>query len=215
MCKNYAILYKGMSICGFGYPWEVWNQSPVDTEKKQVLNHVELFVTPWTVVHQAPWSMGFPRQEYWSGLPFPSPGDLPDPGIEPMSPALAGRFFTTSATWEAQEGTYCPVISSSMNCPFIVFTHFSFRNLVLFLLVCIFCAFKIMTLKYLNKHLFSQFIFGFSFSIEISTHTYENFKFYVVNQLISLGISFYCFCTWKEWTSLFREDLNTITHIFF
>jgi len=49
--------------------------------------------------------MGFPRQEHWSGLPFPSPQDLPDPGIEPMSiksPALAVRFFTTSATWEVQ-----------------------------------------------------------------------------------------------------------------
>ena len=45
--------------------------------------------------HQAPLSMGFPRQEYWSGLPFPSPGDLPDPGIEPLSLALAGGFFTT------------------------------------------------------------------------------------------------------------------------
>ena len=45
-------------------------------------------MTPWTVAHQAPLSMGFPRQEYWSGLPFPSPGDLPDPGIEPGSPAL-------------------------------------------------------------------------------------------------------------------------------
>ena len=45
------------------------------------------FVTPWTVAHQAPLSMGFSRQEYWSGLPFPSPGDLPDPGIEPESPA--------------------------------------------------------------------------------------------------------------------------------
>ena len=45
--------------------------------------------------HQVPLSMGFPRQEYWSGLPFPSPGDLPDPGIKPKSPALAGRFFTT------------------------------------------------------------------------------------------------------------------------
>ena len=44
--------------------------------------------TPWTVAHQAPLSMGFSRQEYWSGLPFPSPGDLPDPGIEPRSPAL-------------------------------------------------------------------------------------------------------------------------------
>ena len=49
----------------------------------------------WTVARQAPLSMGFPRQEYWSGLPFPSPGDLPDPGIKSMSPALAGRFFTT------------------------------------------------------------------------------------------------------------------------
>ena len=53
------------------------------------------FVTPWTVAHQAPLSMGFPRQEYWSGLPFPSPGDLLDPEIEAMSPAFASRFFTT------------------------------------------------------------------------------------------------------------------------
>ena len=51
------------------------------------------FVTLWTVAHQAPLSMGFPRQEYWSGLPFPSPGDHPAPGIKPTSPALAGRFF--------------------------------------------------------------------------------------------------------------------------
>jgi len=46
---------------------------------------VQLFATPWTVVHQAPLSMGFSRQEYWNGWPFPSPGDLPDPGIEPTS----------------------------------------------------------------------------------------------------------------------------------
>ena len=52
------------------------------------LSHVRLFVTPWTVAHQAPPSMEFSRQEYWSGLPFPSPGDLPNPGIEPGSPAL-------------------------------------------------------------------------------------------------------------------------------
>ena len=59
---------------------------------------VELFVTPWTVAHQTPLSSGFSRQEYWSGLPFPPPGNLPDPGIEPESPAaltLAGGFFTT------------------------------------------------------------------------------------------------------------------------
>ena len=62
---------------------------------------------PWTVAHQAPPSIGFSRQEYWSGLPFPSPGDLPHPGTEPnflASPTLAGGFFTTGATWEAQFG---------------------------------------------------------------------------------------------------------------
>ena len=52
------------------------------------LSRVRLFATPWTVALQAPLSMGFFRQEYWSGLPFPSPGDLPNPGIEPGSPAL-------------------------------------------------------------------------------------------------------------------------------
>ena len=51
-------------------------------------SHVQLFVTPWTVARQVPLSMGFSRQEHWSGLPFPSPGDLPDPGVEPRSPAL-------------------------------------------------------------------------------------------------------------------------------
>ena len=57
------------------------------------------FVTPWTVVHQVPLSMGFFRQEYWSGLPFPPPGDFPNPRIESLSlasPALAGGFFTTA-----------------------------------------------------------------------------------------------------------------------
>ena len=51
--------------------------------------------TPWTVAHQAPLSMGFSRQEYWSGLPFPSPGDLPDPGIESWSPALQADSLPT------------------------------------------------------------------------------------------------------------------------
>ena len=65
---------------------------------------VWLFATLWTVAHQAPLSMGFSRQEYWSGLPCPSPGDLPGPGIKPVSlmcAALAGEFFTTNATREA------------------------------------------------------------------------------------------------------------------
>ena len=67
-------------------------------------SRVRLLVTPWTVASQAPLSMRFPRQEYWSGLPFPPPGDLPDPGIElesPVSPALAGGFFTTEPPTQA------------------------------------------------------------------------------------------------------------------
>ena len=66
-------------------------------------SHVQLFMIPWAAVHQASLSMGLSRQEKWSGLPLPPPGDLPNPGIEPMSlvsPALAGGFFTTGATWE-------------------------------------------------------------------------------------------------------------------
>ena len=74
-----------------------------------VLSHfsrVRLFVTSWTVAHQTPLSMGFSRQDYWSGLPCPLLGDLPDPGIVPMSlvsPALVGRFFTISAPWEVRK----------------------------------------------------------------------------------------------------------------
>ena len=56
--------------------------------KVKLLSHVRLFATPWTVARQAPLSVGFSRHKYWSGLPFPSPGDLPNPGIKPGSPAL-------------------------------------------------------------------------------------------------------------------------------
>ena len=81
-----------------------------------VLSHfscVLLLVTPWTVALQAPLSMGLSREEYWSGLPFSPPGDLPNPGIEPtspMSPALAGGFFTIRATREI------PVSKSKQAC---------------------------------------------------------------------------------------------------
>ena len=74
------------------------NLKPTLTSYVCVLSHVQLFAPPWTVPLQAPLSMEFPRQEYWSELPFSSPGDLPDPGIEPTSLeslALANRFFTT------------------------------------------------------------------------------------------------------------------------
>ena len=63
--------------------------------KVKSLSRVRLFATPWTIAHQAPPSMGFSRQEYWSRLPFPSPGDLPDPGIEPRSPALQADTLTS------------------------------------------------------------------------------------------------------------------------
>ena len=71
--------------------------------KVKSLSHVRLFATPWSVAYQAPLSMGFSRQDYWSGVPFPPPGDLPHPAIEPRSlmfPASAGRFFITGTTWE-------------------------------------------------------------------------------------------------------------------
>ena len=67
------------------------NQIPYDYTVKvkvKLLSHVQLFATPWTITYQDLPTMGFPRQEYWSGLPFPSPGDLPNPGIELRSPVL-------------------------------------------------------------------------------------------------------------------------------
>ena len=59
-----------------------------------MFSHVQFFETLWTIAHQASLPMGFPRQEYWSGLPWSPPGDLPDPGTESASPAVASRFFT-------------------------------------------------------------------------------------------------------------------------
>ena len=87
MCSGYFICLTWVLTC---YSWAC------------VLSRIWLLVTPWTVALQPPLSMEFSRQEYWSGLPFPPPRDLPDPGNEPVSftsPALAGRLFTTSTTW--------------------------------------------------------------------------------------------------------------------
>ena len=82
----------------------------LNTKKNRALvlssfSPTQLFATLWNVAHMAPLSMGFSRQEHWSGLPCPLPGDLPDPGIKPsslMSPALADGFFTTNVTWEIE-----------------------------------------------------------------------------------------------------------------
>ena len=77
----------------------VWGHGKLYPYKAKVkvksLSHVQLFATPWTVAYQAPLSMGFSRQEYWSGLPLPSAGDLPDPGMEPGSPAFQADALTS------------------------------------------------------------------------------------------------------------------------
>ena len=78
--------------------------------KVKSLSCVRLFVTLWPVAHQAPPSMGFSRQEYWSGLPFPSPGDLPDPGSEPRSPALQADALTSEPPSYCYLGKQCFLI---------------------------------------------------------------------------------------------------------
>ena len=77
------------------------------------LSHVRLFVTLWTVAHQAPLSMGFSRQEYWSGLPFPSPGDLPNPGIKPRFPALQADPLSSEPPGKPRKAVYIDKIKES------------------------------------------------------------------------------------------------------
>ena len=72
--------------------------------KVKSLSRVQLFATPWTVAYQAPPSMGFSRQEYWSGMLFPSPGDLPDAGIEPGSPAFQADTLTSEPLGKPMQG---------------------------------------------------------------------------------------------------------------
>ena len=89
-------------------------------------SYVQLCEMIWTVACQAPLSRGFSRQENWSGLPFPPPGDLPDPGIEPaslMPPALAGRFFTTSATFQHLLILHLTALQISHSQTLEMFTH--------------------------------------------------------------------------------------------
>ena len=86
--ENSAVA-TGLEKVGFhSYPKERPCQKMLKGKEGKLLSRVRLFASPWTVAYQALPSMGFSRQEYWSGLPFPSPGDLPDPGIEPGSPAF-------------------------------------------------------------------------------------------------------------------------------
>ena len=80
--------------------------------KVKSLSRVRHSATPWTVAHQAPPSMGFSRQEYWSGLPLPSPGDLPDPGIEPRSPAFQADALNSEPPGTKWRGTKKPLDES-------------------------------------------------------------------------------------------------------
>ena len=98
----FVVLQGKQALSFITDPMEIYQASA------QSLSRVQLFATPWTSACQAPLSMGFSRQEYWSGFPFPPPGDLPDPGIKPTSPvslALAGGFFTTCHLGSTISGT--------------------------------------------------------------------------------------------------------------
>ena len=84
-----------------------WGKACPENKLQQLLlSHVGFFETPWTVAHQAPLSIGFPRQEYWSGLPFPPPGDLPHPENELGSLVVTGGFFTTVPPGKPSYYTY-------------------------------------------------------------------------------------------------------------
>ena len=105
-----------MHVCGWDPLLPSWNHDHVgDPICTQSLSCIRLFAVPWTIAHQAPLPMEFSRQEYWTGVPFSTAGDLPDSGIKPaslVSPALAGRFLTTSTTWEAPNWLYCDMIQN-------------------------------------------------------------------------------------------------------
>ena len=134
----------------------------------QSLSHVWLFETPWTVAHQAALSMGFPRQKYWSGLPYPSPGDLPNLGIKLASPALTVGFSTT-------EPPGSPVMKSFvMNSPPLLHILFMSQirpyclvlisqNLALYTIVLFIQSMTVnlsplLVFKYLNNRILSQLI---------------------------------------------------------
>ena len=89
-CKILCLDFEAFTQACFssGPFYKIQMKAPLYNKRAQSLSHVQLFATPWTVTHQAPLFVGLSRQEYWSGLPFPHPGDLPDPGIKPRSPVF-------------------------------------------------------------------------------------------------------------------------------
>ena len=99
-------LSRCMVLCPYSWDWGQPQHLDMETPRQpssSVLSHVQLFVTPWTVTRQVPLSMEFSRQEYWGGLPFPPPGDLPNPGTEPRSSKLRADSLPLSHQSAAQD----------------------------------------------------------------------------------------------------------------
>ena len=138
--KDLWILHYSQTYICISYIYILTTASEVKS-----LSHVCLFVTLWTVACQAPLSMGFSRQEYWSGLPFPSPGDLPNPEIEPGSPALQADALSSEPPGKPQQrdsesevAQSCLTLSNPMDCsqphglqPAKGRTNFKLRNVKL------------------------------------------------------------------------------------
>ena len=158
-----------------------------------MLSWAQIFVTPWTVVGQAPLSMRVSRQEYWSGLPFPTPGDLSDPGVKPkapMSPARAGGFFT----WEAGCYVYKPFIYKPKLGK--IYIYFSLSKLFIFItfsvLYCLGLSFlhvgispyTSQILEVLNTgSSFQGQVINWHYSRQIETHSPPNHQFTSVQSL--------------------------------
>ena len=103
-----------------------------------MLSRFQLFVTSWTAALEEPLYMGFPRQQYWSGLPFPSLEDLPNPGIEPVSPALVGGFFTTEPPRKPQKRNLKELICLNTYNPNILIDYLSLKKFFcLFIFDCV------------------------------------------------------------------------------
>ena len=131
VCQTFSAKYQLVNIVGFSHDvgWVATTLLGCCSTKAArhtcLLSHfsyLTLWTILWTVARQAPLSMGFSRQEYWSGLPFLPPGCLPDQGMEPtslMSPGLAGGFLTSSATWYVSMclvAQSCPTLGDPMDC---------------------------------------------------------------------------------------------------
>ena len=160
-----------------------------------LLNHIQLFSTPWTAACQPPLFIKFSRQEYWSRLPFPTPGDLLDPGIETSSlasPALVGGFFATSATWEAYLCVcvcmYTYICVCCIYCFLLIFRKLPIK--------CVFANYVVMDLVNVQTHL----IMGTTIGDSSPTYT-ERYREVIIQQCsfkVFLWWGGQSLCQWKH-----------------